>query len=142
MAAQLVGALGLTSTAAGAYYVVKGNLDAAALLIWGLNWLFAVNQIHFGQLRIRAARAATRAEKLTEGDGFLAGEAATVLILLLVWRFGSLPGATAWAFGPVLARGLVWFFRRPAPLGIHRLGFSELAHALIFGALLILGFHL
>ncbi|MBI1983822.1 MAG: YwiC-like family protein, partial [Acidobacteria bacterium] len=61
MAAQLVGALGLTSTAAGAYYVVKGNLDAAALLIWGLNWLFAVNQIHFVQLRIRAARAATRA---------------------------------------------------------------------------------
>ncbi|MBI1941298.1 MAG: YwiC-like family protein [Acidobacteria bacterium] len=142
MAAQLVGALGLTSTAAGAYYVVKGNLDAAALLIWGLNWLFAANQIHFVQLRIRAARAATRAEKLTEGDGFLAGEAATVLILLFAWHLGGLPGAAAWALGPVLARGLVWFFRRPAPLGIHRLGFSELAHALIFGALLILGFHL
>lgn len=142
MAAQLVGALGLTSTAAGAYYVVTGNLDAAALLVWGLNWLFAANQIHFVQLRIRAARAATRAEKLNEGRSFLAGEAGTVLILLLAWRFGGLPGAAAVAFGPVLARGLVWFFRRPTPLGIHRLGFSELAHALTFGVLLILGFHL
>lgn len=141
MTAQLVGALGLTSTAAGAYYVVTGHLDARALLIWGLNWLFAVNQIHFVQLRIRAAHAATRAEKLTEGRGFLAGEAAMVLILLLVWRLGNMPGAAAWAFGPVLMRGLLWFFRQPAPLGIHRLGFSELAHALIFGALLILGFH-
>ena len=142
MLAQLVGALGLTSTAAGAYYVVTGNLDATALLVWGLNWLFATNQIHFVQLRIRAARAATLAEKLNEGRSFLAGEAMTVLILLLAWRLGGLPGAAAWAFGPVLARGLVWFFRRPTPLGIHRLGFSELAHALTFGALLILGFHI
>ena len=142
MLAQLVGALGLTSTAAGAYYVVTGNLDATALLVWGLNWLFAANQIHFVQLRIRAARAATLAEKLNEGRSFLAGEAMTVLILLLAWRLGGLPGAAAWAFGPVLARGLVWFFRRPTPLGIHRLGFSELAHALTFGALLSLGFHI
>lgn len=142
MTAQMVGALGLTSTAAGAYYVVTGQLDARALLIWGLNWLFAVNQIHFVQLRIRAARAATRAEKLTQGHGFLAGEVATIVILLLVWRFGNIPGAAAWAFGPALARGLLWFFRRPAPLGIHRLGFSELAHALVFGGWLILGFHL
>jgi len=142
MLAQLVGALGLTSTAAGAYYVVTGNLDATAMVVWGLNWLFAANQIHFVQLRIRAARAATLAEKLNEGRRFLAGEALTVLILLLAWRLGGLPGAAAWAFGPVLARGLVWFFRQPTPLGIHRLGFSELAHALTFGALLILGFHL
>ncbi len=142
MAAQWVGALGLTSTAAGSYYVVTGSLDAVALLVWGLNWLFAANQIHFVQLRIQVARAATRAEKLNEGRSFLAGEAATVLTLLLAWRFGALPGAAAWAFGPILARGFLWFFRRPTPLGIHRLGFSELAHALTFGVLLILGFHL
>ena len=141
MVAQWVGALGLTSTAAGAYYVVTGNLDATAVLVWGLNWLFAANQIHFVQLRIRAARARAFAEKLKEGRGFLAGEAVTVLILLFAWRFDGLPGTAGWAFGPVLTRGLVWFFRRPGPLGIHRLGFSELAHALTFGALLILGFH-
>ncbi len=142
LAAQVVGALGLTSTAAGAYYVVTGSLDRTAWLVWGLNWLFAVNQIQFVQLRIRAARAATLSEKLAEGSGFLAGEALTVLVLLLAWRLGLLPGGAAWAFGPALARGLFWFFRRPSPLGIHRLGFSELAHALAFGVLLILGFHL
>ena len=142
MAAQMTGALGLTSTAAGAYYVVTGRLDATALLVWGLNWLFAANQIHFVQLRIRAARAATLSEKWREGSGFLIGEALTVSILLLAWRSGGLPGAAGWAFGPVLARGVFWFLRRSGPLGIHRLGLSELAHALAFGALLILGFHL
>ena len=141
IATQMVGALGLTSTAAGAYYLVTGRLDATALLVWGLNWLFATDQIHFVQLRIRAARAATRREKLREGRGFLIGETLTFSVLLLAWRFGGLPGAAGWAFGPVLARGLLWFFRRSGPLGIHRLGLSELAHALAFGALLILGFH-
>src|ERR1019366_7623189 len=45
MAAQMVGALGLTSTAPAAYYVVTGRLDAAAWALWLANWLFAGDQI-------------------------------------------------------------------------------------------------
>ena len=63
LSAQLVGSLGLTSTAAAAYYVAAGKMDMTAFALWATNWLFAANQIHFVQLRIHAARAVTRAEK-------------------------------------------------------------------------------
>jgi hypothetical protein len=142
IAAQLIGSLGLTSTAAGAYYVVAGRLDSTALLLWAANWVFAANQIHFVQVRIHSARAATPAEKLARGRGFLIGEALTVLLLALAWRLGILPGLATLAFLPVLIRGVSWFFARPAPLNVHRLGFGELGYALAFGVLFILGFQL
>src|SRR5208283_4574881 len=59
MPAQMIGALGLTSTAAGAYYVATGQLDHTAVALWIANWLFAGDQIHFVQVRIRSSRAAT-----------------------------------------------------------------------------------
>jgi len=140
MAAQLVGAMGLTSTAAGAYYVVTGLLNQTALLIWAANWLLAANQIHFVQLRIHGARAAGLREKLARGKWFLAREAVTVLLLLGAWWGEVLPGLAALAFLPILLRGSRWFLQAPAPLAIHRLGFSELAHALAFGVLFTLAF--
>ena len=142
MISQLVGAIGLTSTAAGAYYVVTGTLDPQAVALWGLNWLFAANQIHFVQMRIRAARAGSVAEKFAQGRWFLLSEALTVLLLASVWSLSMLPGFAALAFGPVLLRGLYWFFEGEKPLVIHRLGFTELAHALVFGILLIISFQL
>jgi hypothetical protein len=142
MAAQLVGVVGLTSTAAGAYYVVRGLLDRTALILWAANWLFAANQIHFVQTRIHGARSATRSDKLNSGRWFLAGEIVTALLLAAAWRLEYLPGLAALAFVPVLIRGLRWFWRGSEPLAIHRLGLTELAHALSFGALFILGFQL
>lgn len=142
MAAQLVGAMGLTSTAAGAYYVVTDVFDVKAIILWAANWLFAANQIHYVQTRIHGARLSTRAEKVSEGRWFLAGQIATVLLLAAAWHVGYLPGFAALAYAPVLIRGLRWFLRGKEPLTIHRLGLSELAQALAFGALFILGFHL
>lgn len=141
-ASQLVGAIGLTSTAAGAYYVVTGTLGRQAFVLWALNWIFAANQIHFVQLRIRGARAAGLREKFAQGRGFLLAEAVTALLLTLAWGVSLLPGVAALAFAPVLLRGLYWFFEGDKPLVIRRLGFTELAHALAFGVLLILSFQL
>ncbi len=52
MPAQVIGAIGLTSTAAGAYYVATGRLDHFAVALWLANWLFAGDQVHFVQVRI------------------------------------------------------------------------------------------
>src|ERR1041384_243844 len=71
MAAQMIGAAGLTATAPAAYYVVTGHLDRTGWTLWVTNLLFALNQIHYVQLRIHAARALTPEEKLDEGRGFL-----------------------------------------------------------------------
>jgi len=140
MPAQVIGAIGLTSTAAGAYCVATGRLDRTAIALWVANWLFAGNQIHFVQVRIRFSRAVSFAEKLTSGLPFLLGQAALMATIVLFWRVALFPAAIAIVFLPVLLRGILWFTRGRQPLDVHKLGFSELRHSLLFGALLCAAF--
>ena len=140
MPAQVIGAVGLTSTAAGAYYVATGKLDITALALWLANWLFAGNQIHFVQVRIRSSRAAAMAEKLQQGSAFFFGQVVLIGTVLAACRAGLFPTAAALAFVPVLLRGTLWFVRGRQPLDVHKLGYSELSQALIFGALLCAAF--
>ncbi len=140
MAAQLVGSLGLTCTAPAAYYVATGRLDTRALGLWLANWIFAGNQIHYVQVRIHAARAAGWSEKFGRARGFFFGQLAMVVVLICAWRLELLPALALIAFAPILFRGGWWFFRAPQALNVHRLGFTELSHAIVFGGLLILGF--
>jgi len=140
VAAEVVGALALTSTAPAAYCAATGRLDAKAWALWLLNWLFAANQIHFVWLRIRGARAAGLSEKLTVGWSFLTGKMLLGGMLALAYYFNWLPELTMIAFAPVLFRGFVWFAKRPQPVVVRRLGWTELAHALVFGVLLTASF--
>lgn len=140
MPAQIIGAIGLTSTAAGAYYVAAGKLDRIAIALWLANWLFAADQIHFVQVRIRSSRAASLDEKMKQGLPFLLGQIGLIGVILAACRFGFFPAALAVAFVPVLFRGTLWFVRRSRPLDVHKLGFSELTQAVIFGALACVSF--
>src|SRR5271166_2305671 len=136
MPAQIIGAVGLTSTAAGAYYVAAGKLDLTAIALWLANWLFAGNQIHYVQVRIRSSRAATMDEKLQQGFAFLAGQVLVIGVILTACRLRVFPAPVAFAFVPALFRGSLWFVRGRQALDVHKLGYSELRQALIFGALL------
>jgi hypothetical protein len=140
MAAEVVGAVALTSTAAAAYYAGTGRLDARACALWLVNWLFAADQIHFVWLRIRGARAAGWSEKFAVGWSFLAGQILLGGMLALACHFHRLPVLTLIAFAPILFRGFVWFAKRPQPIVFRRLGWTELAHAVAFGVLLTVGF--
>jgi hypothetical protein len=140
MPAQAIGAIGLTSTAAGAYYVATGRLDQTAIALWIANWLFAGDQIHFVQVRIHSSRAASFDEKVKQGLPFLLAQIALIGVVLGAFRFGLFPAAIAFAFVPVLMRGALWFTRGQQPLDVHRLGFSELGQSLLFGVLLCAAF--
>jgi hypothetical protein len=140
MAAQVVGAIGLTATAPAAYIVVTGRFDAVAAALWLANWLFAGDQIHFVQLRIHVARVEGRAGKLRRGRAFLAGQIGLAGVLIVAASSGFLPWLAVLAFAPVLFRGIAWFLRSAQPLAVRRLGWSELAHALAFGVLLVAAF--
>ncbi len=142
MAAQLLGALGLTSTAAGAYYLVTGRFDSHALALWLANWIFAGNQIHFVQLRIHGARLAGFEQKFAHAASFFFGQIVMVAVLVAAWDTGFLPWLALLAFLPVFIRGMLWFFSGPQPLHVHHLGITELTHAISFGLLLILSFRL
>jgi YwiC-like protein len=142
MPSQIVGALGLTSTAAAAYCIVTGRLDSNALVLWLANWLFASDQVHFVQLRIHAARASGWAERFAQGRVFFFGQVVMIIVVALFYWGGWLPRGAAVAFVPVSVRGFAWFFAKPRPLLVHRLGKTELAHAITFGVLLIVGYRL
>jgi len=140
LASQVVGCIGLTSTSAGAYYVATGRLDATAYMIWAANWLFAANQIHMVQLRIRAAKVAGFTNRVSHGWKFLLSEVLTVALLVAFFHYQLLPKMSVIAFHPMLLRGAAWFFKKPRPLRVHRLGLTELAFAMIFGVMFISGF--
>lgn len=140
MPAQMIGAIGLTSTAAAAYCVANGGWSRTAWLLWIINFLFAAGQVHYVQVRIRSARARNRAELLRIGDVFLVGEAVLLAAMAAGWYFGFVPGLAVLAFAPILVRGVLLIARKPAALNVHRLGWTELANAAAFGILLCLAF--
>jgi hypothetical protein len=139
---QLMGAVALSSTAAGAYYLAAGRFGRTALIVWLANWLFAADQIHFVQLRIHSGRPMTVGEKFHQGRIFLLHQAASLLLLGLIWRAGWLPGFILLAFVPLFVRGLAWFLAPPRPLQVHRLGVSELLYAVAFGMFFVVGYAL
>jgi hypothetical protein len=141
MLAQFVGTLGLTIAAPAAYYVVTGELSRTTWTLWIANFLFAVNQIHFVQLRIHCARLSGRWPKFEHGRGFLFGEGLLAAALILAWRFHFLSWLATLAFLPLILRGALWFFEGQKPLLVRRLAWSELAYAVVFGVCLITGFH-
>lgn len=140
MLSQIVGTLGLTVTAPAAYYVVTGHLDRDAWALWIANFLFAGNQIHFVQLRIHSMRVSGWSRKLACGRSFLTGQMLMATALGFAWRFALLPGLAALAFLPLLVRGMAWFFKGQKSVAVRRLGWTELAHAVIFGTVFVAGF--
>ncbi len=141
MLSQFVGTVGLTITAPAAYFVVTGELDRTAWTLWIANVLFAVNQIHFVQLRIHSARLSGWTEKFAHGRSFLFGEMLLIAALTLAWLFRFLPWLAVLAFFPILLRGAIWFFESQKPLQVRRLGWTELTFAIIFGVCLVVGMH-
>ncbi|MFN7997567.1 MAG: YwiC-like family protein [Bryobacteraceae bacterium] len=137
-AAQMVGAIGLTAVAPAAYAVTTGALDRTAGALWAANLLFALNQIQYVHLRIRAAQAKTAAMKFTLGRHFLAGQFLLIVALAAAAAAHLFPYLAAIAFIPMLARGFAWFVAKPTALVIHRLGKNELMHAVAFCVLLVL----
>lgn len=137
---QLVGALGLTSTAAGAYYVTTGGFDRVAVVLWLASWLFAAGQIEYVQIRLRTAYAKSHREKMRAGWQI----AVFHLFWLALATYGAAvfaaPRLLAVAFLPAVIRIFVWMFGRVQPLKLYVLGFTELLQNIVFAALLTAAF--
>ena len=140
MAAQLVGVVGLTCAAPAAYYIGAGRLNERALVLWAANWAFAANQIHFVQLRIHAGRAANFSEKFARGRTFFLAQIVLLAVLILAVVLRAAPSWTIIAFVPAIFRGTQWFFSKPEPLDVKKLGWSEMKQGVMFGILLSIAF--
>ena len=141
MNVQLAGAIALSSTSAGSYYLATGHFGSTGAILWAANWLFAANQVHFVQLRIHAGRVLARGERLRQGMSFLLHQAVCLILLVFIWHLAWLPGLIVAAFGPLFIRGFAWFLERPKALRVHRLGVTELLYAIVFGVSVFAGYH-
>ena len=137
MLSEIVGAIGLTASAPAAYYVMTGKFGLTAGMLWVANFAFAGNQIHYVQVRIHNARATGFREKLLKAWTFAAGQLVMASILIAACWLRLLPWLTLFAFAPLLLRGFAYFVQKPRPLQVRRLGWNELAHAIVFCVLFI-----
>jgi hypothetical protein len=137
---QLIGAVGLTSTAAGAYYAITGHIDRTALVLWLASWCFAVGQIEYVQLRLRTAKVKSRRQKARDGMGVSLFHWLMTAGAIAAGLAGAAPLLLAVAFVPALARLASWLFRPWRPLGVHILGLSELLQGVVFNVLLAAAF--
>ena len=137
MLSEIVGTIGLTTSAPAAYYVVTGKFGSTAWMLWLANLIFAGNQIHYVQIRIHVARVEGVRAKFARGWAFAVGQVAMALVLGLACLRGLMPWVVLIAFLPILFRGWFYFFQKPRPLVVRRLGWSELSQAVAFCILFI-----
>jgi hypothetical protein len=140
---EIIAVFGMTLAAAAGYIVASGKTGNPAIGLWLLNGLFAANQVLYVQFRIGETRDNGHPSSMKRKRIFLATQGATVLAIMGGARAGWLPGMAIIAFVPLFVRGSIWSLRSAeTPLRIHRLGKTELAHAILFGLLLIAASHI
>ena len=142
MLSQIVGTVGLTASAPAAYYVITGQFNATAWILWIVNLAFAGNQIHYVQLRLHTARVEGFWPRLSCGRAFAAGQFLLTAALTVASVNRWLPQFASLAFAPLLFRGWFYFLQKPAPLVVRKLGWNELAQAIAFCMLLVATFSL
>jgi hypothetical protein len=141
MPAQIIGAIGLTSTAAGAYYIVTNRLSTTAIALWVVNWLFAGDQIHYVHVRMQGAKVLGARNRLQRGWVFLLAQVVMFGTVLVICLLGYLHPGVVLAFAPVTIRGMLWVFGTKPRLDLHWLGITELLHSITFGVLLITSYY-
>jgi hypothetical protein len=142
MLSEIVGTIGLTASGPAAYYVITGKFGATAWMLWMANLIFAGNQIHYVQLRIHTARVEGLQRKLASGWNFALGQLVMAVALAAACARSLMPWTALIAFAPILFRGWFYFFQKPGPLMVRRLGWSELSQAVAFCGLFIAAFAL
>lgn len=134
---QLIGALGLSSAAAGAYYAASGRIDLTGILLWLASWFFAVGQIEYVHLRISAAQVRSRRQKIRLGVAVCFLHLFTIGASLTAAFAGFAPLLLTLAFVPSVIRVGIWLATPWRPLRVHILGVAELLQGLLFNILLV-----
>jgi len=140
MLSEIVGTIGLTASAPAVYYVITGKFGITGWMLWLANLTFAGNQIHYVQIRIHTAKLVGVRAKLARAWTFALGQLAMAAVLAVTCWLGWMPWLVLLAFVPLLLRGFYYFVQKPAPLRVRRLGWNELAQAIVFCVLFIATF--
>jgi hypothetical protein len=124
---QLASTGALTLTAPAAWYAATGALDATAFWLWLWNTLYFAGGVLYVRLRI---------ERSGPRRPVMAFYGVALLFVLALALADVVSSRVLLAFAPAAARAAIGAGRLALPLQVKRLGWSEVAHSLVFGALL------
>jgi hypothetical protein len=143
VASWLIAVAGLTLTAPAAWYAATGNLDRHAWLLWGLNFLYFAGGVLYVKMHVAAAIRRklfeTAIEKVRWGATSLVFYSGLALGVVGLAMAHLIPWLATLAFAPVVVRAIIGVGRLSSQLHIKRLGWTEVAHSIVFAVLLILG---
>jgi hypothetical protein len=137
LASELVGAVGLALGAPAALIAASGAISPLAGVLWllcALHNLIGVLYVRY-RIDLNHGRATRRA-----GLAMVAAHGAGLVLVLIAWRAGWLPGVTVVALAALLLRAIYVAWRGPEVADVRRFGFSEMGFALAFAAVVIAGF--
>ena len=151
---ELVGVVGLTLTAPLAAYAASGLWDLRTSILWLVCFLFFGSSVFYVKMRVAAAVVGKTKARLKEGDSSFGWSeklglgwpvlayhgSALALAGLLAWA-GALPPLGILALAPVAAHQAVDVAQLSAAINIRRLGFTLLAHSILFGILVVIAFY-
>jgi hypothetical protein len=146
LAAELVGVALLTLAAPAAWVGAHGVLEATGARVWLLNLLFFLGGVLYVKYRVRGllvhrAFAGAR-ERLRFAWPVFAYHVLLVVFLASLVLLDSLSAAALLAFAPAVLRAGRLAFELGQRFPIKRLGWSEVAHSVVFAMLLILSLRL
>jgi hypothetical protein len=128
---QLAGAVGLTLTAPAAWYVATGRLDGMAAGLWGANAAYFAGGVLYVRMHLEAARRLPGARTVN-----VAYHAVLTGFVLALGIAGVISWGVAAAFAPAVVRALIGSWRLGPELRLKRLGWTEVAHSVVFSGLL------
>ncbi|MFQ6673327.1 MAG: YwiC-like family protein [Fidelibacterota bacterium] len=143
---EMIGVLGLTSSAPTVYLFQHGSLDTRGWLLWIINFFYFAGSIFYVKLRVRIQPSQAPPGL---GGKLRAGWKPLVYSLVLLIVVGVM--VTVWEYSWFLFLAYVPFFlkvlvgivkwQEKKTLKVHKFGVMELAHAVLFGVLAMVGFH-
>lgn len=129
---EMLAIAGLTLTAPAANYVARGELELTALSLWALCALYFASSVFYVKLRVNTInprRVEARPQSWRRCALYHSFLFAGLLILALT---GSLNLFALAAFSPVLVRSF-WHLAKPVrQIDLRRVGWLEIAYAVVF----------
>ncbi|MBI2866495.1 MAG: YwiC-like family protein [Chloroflexi bacterium] len=144
VAGQWVGVAGLVLAGPAAYYVGSGSLDAKALSLGILSFLYFGYPIYYVKFRIdplaRKSYQLNLMSKLRLGRQPLLYQALSLALVAGLAGVGVAPWGAFVTFLPATAQVIIGVVRVSPQLSMKRLGFTQVGHSILFAALLTLAF--
>jgi len=138
---DLVSVVGVTLTGPSAYYVVSGQLDRTAFVVWLLNILFFAGCVFHVHMRIRALAAKKSQwsfrDRLTCARTNLISHAVMIAILLLLVFEGLTPSLILLAFAPITIHAVWGTAKLTNDPNFRKLGLTLLGQSVVFMMLLL-----